>query len=242
MVRDAGKVLPELDCATARGHLLAVSYPKTLNSSHCGGPTDAVRCFLADELSNGHPRLEQRAPRLHMSARTLHRGPEQEERIFAVFLSEVRHELAPRHLAERRLTISEIAFLLEGSLRSAHFTALSSSGPVTHRIRRKVDSARSQRQCVPPFSVSAKDGFTTKQKPQSRWPVGSWHANPPRFRVSSNIPLRFLSQQSSGMRARSVISFGWPRSLHGVSPRRKPPESSVLSTGAGRCGVEPTRY
>jgi len=39
---------------------------------------DAVRRFLAEELSNGQPRLERLAARLHMSARTLHRRLEQE--------------------------------------------------------------------------------------------------------------------------------------------------------------------
>jgi AraC-like DNA-binding protein len=74
--------------------------------------TDTVRRVLAEELPNGQPRLEQLAPRLRMSARTLHRRLEQEGTNFRRVLTEVRHELAVRHLVERQLAIGEIAFLL----------------------------------------------------------------------------------------------------------------------------------
>jgi AraC-like DNA-binding protein len=85
--------------------------------------TDAVRRFLAEQLSNGPPRLEEMAPRLHMSARTLHRRLEQEGTNFRSVLNEVRRELAVRHLVERRLAIGEIAFLLGFSEVSAFHRA-----------------------------------------------------------------------------------------------------------------------
>jgi AraC-like DNA-binding protein len=85
--------------------------------------TDAVRRFLAQELANGHPRLERIAPRLHMSARTLHRRLEEEGTNFRRVLTEVRRELAVRHLLERRLAIAEIAFLLGFSEASAFHRA-----------------------------------------------------------------------------------------------------------------------
>jgi AraC-like DNA-binding protein len=85
--------------------------------------TDAVRRFLAQELSDGQPQLKQLAPRLRMSARTLHRRPEQEGTTFRRILTEVRRELAVRHLAEGRLAIGEIAFLLGFSEVSAFHRA-----------------------------------------------------------------------------------------------------------------------
>jgi AraC-like DNA-binding protein len=85
--------------------------------------TDAVRRFLAEELSNGQPRLGQIAPRLRMSARTLHRRLEQEGTTFRRVLAEVRRELAVRHLTEGRLATGEIAFLLGFSEVSAFHRA-----------------------------------------------------------------------------------------------------------------------
>jgi AraC-like DNA-binding protein len=85
--------------------------------------TDAVRRFVCEELSNGQPKLEHLAPRLHMSTRTLHRRLDQEGTSFRRILSEVRRELAARHLAERRLAIGEIAFLLGFSEVSAFHRA-----------------------------------------------------------------------------------------------------------------------
>ena len=73
--------------------------------------TDLVRRLLAGELCNGEPTLEEIVPRLHMSARTLHRRLEEEGTSFRQVLAEVRREIAARHLSERRLAIDEIAFL-----------------------------------------------------------------------------------------------------------------------------------
>ena len=85
--------------------------------------TDAVRRHLARELCNGEPTLEQIAPRLHMSPRTLHRRLDDEGTSFRRILTEVRRELAARHLTERQLAISEIAFLLGFSEPSAFHRA-----------------------------------------------------------------------------------------------------------------------
>ena len=87
------------------------------------GTTDTVRRFVVEELSNGQPRLEQLARRLHMSVRTLHRKLEQEGTSFRHVLSEVRRELAMRHVSERKLAIGEIAFLLGFSEVSAFHRA-----------------------------------------------------------------------------------------------------------------------
>ena len=85
--------------------------------------TDAVRRYVAGELCNGEPKLEHIAPRLHMSPRTLHRRLEQEGTNFRQVLTEVRRELATRHLMERQLPVGEIAFLLGFSEPSAFHRA-----------------------------------------------------------------------------------------------------------------------
>jgi len=98
--------------------------------------TDAVRRHVAGELRNGEPRVEQIAPRLHMSARTLHRRLEDEGTSFRQVLAEVRRELAARHLSERRLAIGEIAFLLGFSEPSAFHRAFkrwTGHAPLTYR-------------------------------------------------------------------------------------------------------------
>jgi AraC-like DNA-binding protein len=98
--------------------------------------TDVVRRYLAGELCNGEPGLEQIAPRLHMSVRTLHRRLEDEGTSFRQVLAEVRRELAARHLSERRLAIGEIAFLLGFSEPSAFHRAFkrwTGYAPLTYR-------------------------------------------------------------------------------------------------------------
>jgi AraC-like DNA-binding protein len=107
--------------------------------------TDAVRRHLAGELGKGQPTLEQIAPRLHMSPRTLHRRLEDEGTSFRQVLSEVRRELASRHLMERRLAIGEIAFLLGFSEPSAFHRAFkrwTGHAPLTYR---ELALAREQR-------------------------------------------------------------------------------------------------
>jgi AraC-like DNA-binding protein len=95
-----------------------------------------VHRFLAEGLSNGQPQLAQIAPRLRMSARTLHRKLEQEGTNFRRVLTEVRRELAVRHLVECRLAIGEIAFLLGFSEVSAFHRAFKHwTGHAPHAYR-----------------------------------------------------------------------------------------------------------
>jgi AraC-like DNA-binding protein len=84
---------------------------------------DAVRRCLAGELCHGQPTLQQIARRLHMSPKTLHRRLDDEGTSFRRVLTEVRRELAARHLTEDQLAISEIAFLLGFSEPSAFHRA-----------------------------------------------------------------------------------------------------------------------
>src|SRR5262249_43450246 len=85
--------------------------------------TETVRRHLPAELCHGPPTLEQIAPRMNMSPRTLHRRLDEESTSFRQILAEVRRELATRHLSERRLAIGEIAFLLGFSEPSAFHRA-----------------------------------------------------------------------------------------------------------------------
>jgi AraC-like DNA-binding protein len=118
------------DIIEAQVVALLAKLPKSERTS------DAVRRLLAGELSNGQPRLEQLAPRLRMSARTLHRRLEQEGTNFRRVLTEVRHELAVRHLVEQRLAIGEIAFLLGFSEVSAFHRAFKHwTGHAPHAYR-----------------------------------------------------------------------------------------------------------
>jgi AraC-like DNA-binding protein len=98
--------------------------------------TDAVRRHLASELAKGQPSLEQIAHRLHMSSRTLRRHLDEEGTSFREILSEVRRELASRHLTEGRLAIGEIAFLLGFSEPSAFHRAFKQwTGHAPHAFR-----------------------------------------------------------------------------------------------------------
>jgi AraC-like DNA-binding protein len=109
--------------------------------------THAVRRHLAGELSKGQPTLEQIAPHLHTSARTLHRRLEGEGTSFREILTEIRRELAARHLAERRLAIGEIAFMLGFSEPSAFHRAFkrwTGEAPLTYRRRATTGGAPRQ--------------------------------------------------------------------------------------------------
>jgi AraC-like DNA-binding protein len=107
--------------------------------------TDAVRRHLAGELSKGAPTLEQVAPRLRMSTRTLHRRLEEERTSYREILNEVRRELATRHLQERQLAIGEIAFLLGFSEPSAFHRAFkrwTGHAPLDYRDMGQTSAAR----------------------------------------------------------------------------------------------------
>ncbi|MFT3766130.1 MAG: AraC family transcriptional regulator [Minicystis sp.] len=78
-----------------------------------------VRAAVALELSAGAVSLPAVARRLGVGERTLRRHLEQEGRSFRALVDEVRRERARELVAERRLTLKEIAFLLGFSEPSA---------------------------------------------------------------------------------------------------------------------------
>ena len=106
-----------------------VEFEKSANTLGCdvtvprATVAGTLRRLLEKELCYGEPTRERIAARLHMSARTLHRRLVREGTTFRGVLTDVRREIAERHLRERRLAIGEIAFRLGFSEPSAFHRA-----------------------------------------------------------------------------------------------------------------------
>ncbi|HEX7602063.1 MAG TPA: AraC family transcriptional regulator [Polyangiaceae bacterium] len=84
---------------------------------------DRARRAIAEDLSSGEPPLEAVARRLAMSTRTLQRRLRDGGRSYAEVVEEVRRELALAQLAERRLSIAEVGYMLGFSEPSAFHRA-----------------------------------------------------------------------------------------------------------------------
>lgn len=76
------------------------------------GIADQVRRQLAEAMANGPLTLKQMAQRLHLSERSLQRRLDDEGTRFADLVDEVRRELALRYIADDRLALGEVAYLL----------------------------------------------------------------------------------------------------------------------------------
>ncbi len=76
------------------------------------GVADRVRRLLAEGLAEGPPSLAQVARRLHLSERSLQRRLDAEGTRFADLVDAVRRELALRYVADTRLALGEVAYLL----------------------------------------------------------------------------------------------------------------------------------
>lgn len=77
------------------------------------GLADRARAALAGDLGHGgEPSASRLASRLKVSVRTLNRGLAAEGTTYRRLLESLRRERAARHLAENRLSIAEVAFLL----------------------------------------------------------------------------------------------------------------------------------
>lgn len=104
------------------------------------GPDDEeskVRRAIADALKEGAPTLERIAPRVGMSSRSLRRRLQERGKGFQALLTEVRAELAKRYLANPRLSLSEVAFLLGFSEPSAFHRAFRRwTGQTAQQFRR----------------------------------------------------------------------------------------------------------
>ncbi|MDC0672582.1 AraC family transcriptional regulator [Nannocystis radixulma] len=85
--------------------------------------TQQLRQALSEELRGGVPTCEQVARRLAIGVRTLNRRLQSEGTSFQQQLAELRCELARGYLADRRMSISEVAYLLGFSEPSAFHRA-----------------------------------------------------------------------------------------------------------------------
>ncbi len=71
-----------------------------------------VSRLVGERIANGPPSLRELARELHTSERSLQRQLEAEGARFSGLVERVRHELALRYLADPRLTLGEVAYLL----------------------------------------------------------------------------------------------------------------------------------
>jgi len=76
------------------------------------GLAGQVRRLVVDGLADGPPTLGQVARRLHQSERSLQRRLAAEGCRFAGLVEQVRRELAQRYIADPRLALGEVAYLL----------------------------------------------------------------------------------------------------------------------------------
>jgi AraC-like DNA-binding protein len=86
-------------------------------------PLDQVRKLIAEELQRGVPSLGGIAHRLAVSERTLRRRLQDEGTTFRELLEETRAQIARSYIRDRRLPLSEVAFLLGFSEPSAFHRA-----------------------------------------------------------------------------------------------------------------------
>ena len=84
---------------------------------------DRVRAIVGEELQQGVPSFEIVARRLAMSDRTLRRRLEQNGTSFRALVDETRAGLARRYVRDKRLPLSEVAFMLGFSEPSAFHRA-----------------------------------------------------------------------------------------------------------------------
>ena len=98
--------------------------------------SEAVRAAMMSELPDREPSMAAVAARLHMSTRTLQRRLQDESVTFAGALTELRRDLAIRYLADERMAIGEVGFLLGfGDATAFHraFRRWTGTTPSAHR-------------------------------------------------------------------------------------------------------------
>ena len=78
----------------------------------CIRDSHKARQVLCRLLPQGEPKREMVAQTLHLSQRTLQRRLQEEGTSFQALLDDTRRELAEQYLAQPRMTLLEIAYLL----------------------------------------------------------------------------------------------------------------------------------
>jgi len=104
--------IPDADSALSR-IVMAYAEQMLVNSARTTPSiTATVRAFLTEDIAQGPKTLLQVAEQMHMSERSLQRRLESEGTRFAKLADEVRKGLALRYIADRRLALGEVAYLL----------------------------------------------------------------------------------------------------------------------------------
>ena len=101
-------------------------------------PLDQVHQLIAEALQQGLPTLGQIARRMAVSERTLRRRLEEQGTTFRAVLDETRARISRSYVSDRRLPLSEVAFLLGFSEPSAFHRAFkrwTGSTPAAFRSR-----------------------------------------------------------------------------------------------------------
>lgn len=102
-------------------------------------PLDQVSQVIGEELQRGVPSVKTVARRLAVSERTLRRRLEEEGTTFRALLDLTRARMAESYVSDRRMPLSDVAFLLGFSEPSAFFRAFkrwTGSTPSSFRARR----------------------------------------------------------------------------------------------------------
>ncbi len=106
------RAVPAADPGLSR---IVTAHAEQLLAAHARAPVTfaaQVRHQLAERMADGPMTLAQVARRLHLSERSLQRRLEAEGTRFAELVDDVRRELALRYVADERLALGEVAYLL----------------------------------------------------------------------------------------------------------------------------------
>jgi len=115
--------LPRADAQLGQFLRVLANEALARRSEEAGCFVEQLRSSIAEELHKGVPTLEQLARQMALSERTLRRRLEQEGTRFRELLDQTRAELACNYVRDRRLPLSEVAFLLGFSEPSAFHRA-----------------------------------------------------------------------------------------------------------------------
>ena len=131
LARENALVIPtallELPCARADAALFTMldryAVDRLERAPRSAAIAERARAALVAALRHGEPSAAHVASRLKMSVRTLTRALAAEDTTYRRLLEQLRRDLAVRHLADARLSVTEIAFLLGFSELSAFHCA-----------------------------------------------------------------------------------------------------------------------
>lgn len=104
--------VPAADAALSRIVTAQAEQLLAARASPADGIAAQVRRLLAEGMADGPPTLGAVARRLHLSERSLQRRLDDEGTRFADLVDAVRRELALRYVADDRLALGEVAYLL----------------------------------------------------------------------------------------------------------------------------------